>query len=337
MSLSSLTCLHQRNIEIIQAPPGTLKGSVATVLKHVGHKILICVTNASSLTDMMIELEELSISPDSGDVLVLHNMGQEGINGYENFFLQHQSQEMYCFLSQHKALKSMTSLLDLSAFYHIDCAYAGSCEHCNKPGLLNFSVASFKEKFDIILSQFFSCLVYLKNHAAAFSLPEQNSIEKLMNVMKKFETLLYDKNQRDEYIGATFGIVPPAAIDATLVDSASTIAMSLNKERLSCVKLIESIRSSLQLPVLENRDAIDRFCIKHSRIILATLDCTWQLRGMDKDEFDILLVHGAGQVREDQLLASFLLPVRHTVLFGDHLHLQPSAQSMVCFIFSSGH
>ena len=75
----------------------------------------------------------------------------------------------------------------------------------------------FKEKFVIILSQLFSCLVYLKSHTAAFSLPEQDSIEELMNVLKKFKTLLYDQNQRYDYNGAAFGLVPHAAIDSKLV------------------------------------------------------------------------------------------------------------------------
>jgi senataxin len=325
--------LHHQNTEIIWAPPGILKGSVAGVLEHVKHKILICVTNESSLTDIIMDLEELCISPDSGDVVVLNNVGQESIKKYEKFLMHHQSQELYCFLSQSSALKSMASLLDLTTYYHISCANTDSCARCSKPGLLIFSIDSFKEKFATILSLLLSSLVYLKSHAAVFSFPEPDNIEKLMNVLTKFGTLLYDENQRDDYIGAAFGLGPPAAINAILVDNASTIAWSLNEERMSCIKLIESIKSSLHLPVLENRDAIDRFCIKHSRIIVATLDCTWQLHGVDKDAFDILLVHSAGQIREDQLLASFLLPVRHTMLCGDHLHLQPFVQRMVCFIF----
>jgi hypothetical protein len=46
----------------------------------------------------------------------------------------------------------------------------------------------------------------LKNHAAAFYVLQQDSIEELMNVFRKL-TLLYDKNQRDNYIGAAFGLV----------------------------------------------------------------------------------------------------------------------------------
>jgi len=80
--------------------------------------------------------------------------------------------------------------------------------------------------------------------------------------------------------------------------------------------LIGSIENSLQLPEFKSRDDLERFCIKHSKIIVTTLDCTSQLHGVEIDAFDILLVCGAGQITEDQLLVTFLHPVRHTVLFG---------------------
>ena len=57
LSLSSLACLRQHNTEIICALLGTMKGSVATVLEYVSHKILISVTRASSQTNMMMGLE----------------------------------------------------------------------------------------------------------------------------------------------------------------------------------------------------------------------------------------------------------------------------------------
>ena len=80
--------------------------------------------------------------------------------------------------------------------------------------------------------------------------------------------------------------------------------------------MIGSIENSLQLPEFKSRDDLERFGIKHSKIIVTTLDCTSQLHGVEIDAFDILLVCGAGQITEDQLLVTFLHPVRHTVLFG---------------------
>ena len=159
-------------------------------------------------------------------------------------------------------------------------------------------------------------LVYLKNHSTAFSLSEQDttSIEELLIVLENFKALLHLKDLIDNCVATTFGLVPPGNV--TSADTTSTIASSLSEARMSCIRSIGSIENSLQLPEFKRRDDLERFCIKHSKIIVTTLDCTSQLHCVENDAFDILLVCGAGQITEDQLLVTFLHPVRHTVLFG---------------------
>ena len=131
-------------------PPGTLNGCIASVLKdllHLRSKVLVCLPSLSCLPDIMVDLNELS----SLDVLVLSRR-QEGTKMYEIFFLEHQARELFCCLTQHKALKSMSKLIDLSTYYHIHCMGADSCAHRIQPGLLKFSFHSFKQKFVAIMS-----------------------------------------------------------------------------------------------------------------------------------------------------------------------------------------
>ena len=119
-------------------------------------------------------------------------------------------------------------------------------------------------------------LVYLKNHSTTFSLSEQDttSIEELLIVLENFKALLHLKDLIDNCVATTFGLVPPANV--TSADSTSTIASSLSEARMSCIRLIGSIKNSLQLPEFKSRDDLERFCIKHSKIIVTTLDCTSQ-------------------------------------------------------------
>lgn len=56
-------------------------------------------------------------------------------------------------LTQRKALKSMSMLLDLSTYYHIHHMDVDSCAHYRQPGLLKFSLHSFKHEFVAIMSQ----------------------------------------------------------------------------------------------------------------------------------------------------------------------------------------
>ncbi|KAL6654575.1 hypothetical protein ACP70R_008040 [Stipagrostis hirtigluma subsp. patula] len=333
---SSLQCTHQCHTEVVWAPPIGLKGCIAAMLKNMLHesqRLLICVASVSSLSDIMVDLKDLSISPDVGDVVVLNNIsGLENCRVFEKFTLEHQSQELYCCLLQCKSwLKGMTSLLDLSGYYHKPrCAYNALCERCRKSGLLEFSISTFTKRFDIILEHLLECLVYLNSHAATFSLLDRDNgkIVELMNVLKQLKALLHNECLRDDGAEKAFGLLPD--MDITSDDSPFTIEASLNEERMKALRLIDSLSNLLVVPQLENRDEIEIFCIKHSRIIVSTLDCTWQLYGLEMDPFDILIVHGAGQIKEDELLVPLVLPVRHTVLFGDHLHVQPVVHSKAC-------
>ncbi|TVU03933.1 hypothetical protein EJB05_50512, partial [Eragrostis curvula] len=327
-SISSLNCLHQNQAEIVWAPPGTLNGCVAAVLKdflHLAPKVLICVPNALRLADIIVDLEELSVS----DILVLNNIkGLGNCSKYEKFCLQHQSMELYCCLTQCEgSLKGRYTLLNLQAYYHTQCSdAASSCARCIESNLLKFSVKSVIRRFDAIMGFLEESLVYLQNHAASFSLldPETTKFKELLDNLKQIEVLLHDENLRVDYVKED-SLTP--SVDATLVDEAYTLAMSLNERRTASTKLISDILNSLHLPPPESRDNIDRLCIKNSRIIVSTLDCTWQLHEVQMDQLDLMIFQGAGQIKENELVVPLLIPTRRIVLFGDHCHLEPDTKS----------
>ncbi|TVU23816.1 hypothetical protein EJB05_26199, partial [Eragrostis curvula] len=327
-SISSLNCLHQNQAEIVWAPPGTLNGCVAAVLKdflHLAPKVLICVPNALRLADIIVDLEELSVS----DILVLNNIkGLGNCSKYEKFCLEHQSMELYCCLTQCEgSLKGMYTLLNLQAYYHTQCSdAASSCARCIESNLLKFSVKSVIRRFDAIMGFLEESLVYLQNHAASFSLldPETTKFKELLDNLKQIEVLLHDENLRVDYVKED-SLTP--SVDATLVDEAYTLAMSLNERRTASTKLISDILNSLHLPPPESRDNIDRLCIKNSRIIVSTLDCTWQLHEVQMDQLDLMIFQGAGQIKENELVVPLLIPTRRIVLFGDHCHLEPDTKS----------
>lgn len=297
-------------------------------------KILICVPSLSHIPNVMMDLRELSVSPDSGDVIVLNSTrGLENCNSFENFSLEHQSQELYCCFTQYQgSLKMMLSLLDLSSYRHTCCTSSSSCARCKKMKLLDFSLGSFTKKFSDAFWYLQECLVYLKNHEVAFSLHEHTvTIRELMVIMKEIEALLHNKNLESIHVEAAFDLRP--ARDVASVGGAYFLAELLNRKRMSSIRFLGTLIKSIQLPQPYNRDDTDRLCIKHSSIIISTIDCAWQLYGLEMDPFDILVVHGASQIKEDELLIPLLLPVKHIVLFGDNFHLQPAVQSKVYFTY----
>ncbi|KAL6907869.1 hypothetical protein ACP4OV_002039 [Aristida adscensionis] len=333
--ISSLKCGHQNNTKIVWAPPGTLKGFTAAILKEflpLKSKVLICVPHESVLRDIMVDVSDLPLSPNKGDILVLDNNGcLEDCNMFKEFFLEHQSHELYCFLLQSKSwLKTMSSLLNLDAFYHKGCMNATSCERCKKSGLIEFSVGFLRKRFDITLGHLWECLIYLDNHTEVFHLlnGETGRIGELMDALENFKNLLHSTCLRNDVVEKVFGLI--IEMDVTTVSTSSTVEYSLNKSRIDSLMLIDNFSNLLDVPDLKNRDEINRFCVKHARIIVSTIDCTRQLHGVGMDPFDILIVHGAGQIRTDELLVPLVLPVRHTLLVGDHLHVHPTIHSKIC-------
>lgn len=334
--LPSLSCLHKNQTEVVWAPPGTIKGSVAALLKEffsLKPRVLVCVPSIKSVADIIIDLEELSISPDTDGIIVLNSItGPEHCDRYDKFCLEDQSQELYCFLTQCEgSLRGMNTLLSLKGYYHTRCSDVGlSCARCKckETKRVKFTLESVTRRFDAVMWLVEKSLLYLKNHAASFPLIDHGTaqLEELVHNLQEIEELLHDKDLRVDYVEGD-SLIP--AVDGASGSAAYTQAKSLNERRIKSLKLLDGILDSLQLPQAQDRNMLDRLCIKNSNIIITTLDCSWQLHGVEMDPIDLMVVHGAGHIREDELLVPLLIPVGHTLVFGDHYHLEPVIKSKV--------
>ncbi|CAL4998719.1 unnamed protein product [Urochloa decumbens] len=333
--ISSLRCSHQYNSQLVWAPPGSLKGYMCTIMKdllHLNPKVLICLPTKASVPEFVMDIEEIFGSCDAlSDVIVLNSVrGMEKCGKVQKVFLENQSQELFCCLTQTIGwMKAMYGLLGLSSFSHTRCKVVETCEECNNSGLISFSTRLFTERFHVFLDHIRDAVTYLINHPSAIPLPEKNSgnLEELLHLMDQFASLL-DEDLTDDCVAAAFGLT--SATDVIASDSTYSIANSLNEKRIGCITLMGELIKSLKLPQLKDRNGIDKFCIENSRIIITTLVDTIKLHGLNMDTFDILIISGAGQIKECDLLVPLLLPMRHIVVLGDHLHLQPSVHSKIC-------
>ncbi|TVU02629.1 hypothetical protein EJB05_51871, partial [Eragrostis curvula] len=153
-------------------------------------------------------------------------------------------------------------------------------------------------------------------------------VRELLKTMKELKSLLLNENLKDDYLAAAFQLLP--GVGASASDSIDSLAEELNKMRTTSIKLMSDLINSVQVPNPQNRDELDKLCIKHNSIIVTTVDCTLKLHDMEAYPFDVVLMLGTNQIKEADLLVPFLHSMKHIILFGDPHHLQPVVQSEIC-------
>lgn len=325
-----MRCPHGTHVEVLWAPMGSINGSITHQVKELFNakqKVLICLPNASGIPDTLMNLAEFSDS-----VVVLNTSeGLENINVCSEAFLESRSQELYCFITLFQgSLKGMSSLLDLSKFYHYKCCISNVCERCTNEGLLDFSVKALVKRFNNLVGYIMDCLNFLEKNAASFSLLEEDrtNIGELLKSLKELECMLCDENLKDEHAAAAFKLMP--GVDSSSLDSSSTLAEVLNQKRIISINLMDRLINSVQVPNMKSRDDMDRFCVKHNRIIVTTVDCTLKLHNVvEREKLDTILILGTNQIKDVELLVPFIHPVRNVILIGDTHHLEPVVRSEV--------
>ncbi|KAJ1276614.1 hypothetical protein BS78_05G228100 [Paspalum vaginatum] len=334
---SSLSCAHQNHTEVVWAPPRTMKVCISALMKsflHLRLRVLVCLPKKELISDFLMDIDDFLGSSDAfGDVVVLNSLrGLDNCSNFERAFLENRSHELYCCLRLCKcSLKVMSNLLDLSGFHHSPrCLDFVTCKRCSNLQLIPFSVKLFAERFMDIFMHLNKYLVYLVNNSSVFCLSREHcdNIEELLDLMKQLEAILYNKDLREDFVEVALKLIP--AINGDVEDNIDSIAKSLNENRISCLRLIAKLSDSLELPQLEDLNDVDRLCIQHSKIIIASFDSMWKLHELEMDAFDMLIVSGSNQIKDLDLLLPLNLPVHHTIFFGDHFLAPPVVESKLC-------
>lgn len=349
--ISHLRCVHHKKTEMVWAPPGSGKAGMILALVeamvYLKLRVLICMPKISNILELLLDLKESSaLSNPFGSVVVLNSF--RGTEKYkelvtparrkkykelEEAFLENKSEELYCCLTLCKPwMKQMACLLLLDGYYHTHCVQPYDCPKCRKTGLLTFAVDSFIERFDILIVHFRENLKYLVNKLSAVCILDSDSekIEELLDTMARFEDLLHDERLTEYNIEQALELAP--IHDLTSEDNGYTLAKELLESRMSCLRLIETISVSLDLPEFDEKEGYHKLCIMHSPVVITTPDCATQLHGLKMNPFDVFIIDDAGKVKEAELLVPFVAPVRHVVLFGDHCHSQPRVKSKVIYL-----
>ncbi|KAL6637249.1 hypothetical protein ACP70R_024821 [Stipagrostis hirtigluma subsp. patula] len=239
--------------------------------------------------------------------------------------LEIRTQKLYCSIYVWKSwMKEMAFVLRLKP-YCLD-----NCDHddhtCSKSKLIQFE--SFREKISALVLDLRESSLNLISSLSAISLSEIDivNIHKLLSNLSDFENLLLNDGVTSSDVQKAFGFASTSASNIEKDD----IAKSLDAIRTSCLKLLNALVDTIDIPRLEDRNELEEFCIQNSGIIICTPSCSSRLQDLTLRSIDTLLVDDAAQIKESDLLIPLSIVRSHVILLGDHLHVQAMVKSKVC-------
>lgn len=102
-------------------------------------------------------------------------------------------------------------------------------------------------------------------------------------------------------------------------------------ENLECLKLLKSIRESIQLPDIYQDYQIRSFCLKNALLIFCTASSSTKLHTDGVKQMELVIIDEAAQLKEcESTIPLQLAGLRHAILIGDERQLPAMVQSKIC-------
>lgn len=110
----------------------------------------------------------------------------------------------------------------------------------------------------------------------------------------------------------------------------STFVEDLRRLKEKCLKHLKRLEKTLELPYEKNTEWIREYLINEAPVIISLPSKGFLLHMVETRETKMLVVLGAAQITECELLPTILFPsIQHIWLLGDHKQLCPKVVSQV--------
>lgn len=325
--LPKLACEHEPSVHLIWGSRGTGKTMLACTfmrsLEKSGKHILVCAPREDSIIQLIKQLKRSFPSLNSSDLIVLNDMNAT----FSSTCLSNRCHMLYCAVYLWKSFtKEMAWILGLESYLP-----KVKTDGTRKQRIVKFSFILYKQKFLELIEEVKQCSEAFISSLSGICLSDidVDKVNNMVGTLSKFEKLLQNDAINASDVEKAFGI--PQILPSPSNEIVCSTANDLNKTRIHCIELIEDLMSAVKIPELNNRNDLERFCIKHSRIVICTPSSSSILHGYGIKP-EILIVDEAAQMTESDLLTplSVTAPLKHILLLGDHLHFQPVVESKVC-------
>ncbi|XBI94504.1 hypothetical protein VPH35_031130 [Triticum aestivum] len=188
-----------------------------------------------------------------------------------------------------------------------------------------------KKQFDAAAIALKRCIMNLWVHlpGRCFSRDSARNISSLLNMLEKFGTLLCDVDLTNEGLKRGLGCL--STENSVCAQPISSIEKELDGARSSCLKFLQDLLHSLNLPTGVDINWVQSYCIRNATLLFCTTSSSYRLHHMEIAPLDVLIVDEAAQVRECELVIPLRLHwLKHVVLVGDDCQLSAMVKSKVC-------
>jgi len=152
----------------------------------------------------------------------------------------------------------------------------------------------------------------------------------VLSLLEKIDALLCDGDLTDESVKRGFDF--RSTENSIYAEPISYIEKELGGARSLCLKLLQDLQNSLNLPVGKDRNWIQNYCMRNATLIFCTASSSYRLHNAEIAPLDVLIVDEAAQVKECELVIPLRLRwLKHVVLVGDDCQLRPLVRSQVMF------
>lgn len=313
-------CKHSNIVKLLWGPPGSGKTLVITkvlrYLQHLSMRILICVPSEDHVLSLLMLLEESEYK--FNDHLVLDNLeGREITEKVRETCLQDRSQDFLCCIKMYGQLvHEMLLLLNLEMFCTKKCDHE-SVTRCGETSLPVFTLEIFKNSFSTLVTGMRQCLLELKDRFSGMCLKNENveSIGKLLDTLEVLDNLLNHEIKDEKSVHQAFGLVTMAP--SVPRHHECLFPEKLNSARLACSKAVETLKHSITLPKhFHERKDVENYCIQKCQVIVSSTCSNYRLLQLDTKQIDLLIVDGAANIKEYDLIVPLRLPIRHVWMSG---------------------
>ncbi|RWR84616.1 helicase SEN1-like protein isoform X1 [Cinnamomum micranthum f. kanehirae] len=192
-----------------------------------------------------------------------------------------------------------------------------------------------QQRFSLETKGLLECIRILVTHLPATLLSgiNYNLLTNLRHFLQTFESLLGEASIADKELEKVFAHSEELN-DATSQpegrEDKSSTALSLCKISSDCLRLLRSLRESLKIPQVLEKDLIQEFCFKGASLILCTVSSSFRLHSVEMDPLEMLVIDEAAQLKEcESTIPLQLLGIRRAILIGDECQLSAMVKSKV--------
>ncbi|RWR84617.1 UvrD-like protein Helicase [Cinnamomum micranthum f. kanehirae] len=358
-SLYARQCSGKHSVKLIWGPPGTGKTKTVSVLLwallQMKCRTLTCApTNvavlevASRLVRLVRESCPTRDYCSLGSILLFGNKKRMNIDdNLEDVFLEHRVDRLEeCFAPSSGWSHHLNSMIEFLE----DCVrsyklYLGNEKKEGEEDSLNEKKQGEEDliKFRRFVQQRFSlkakgllkCIRVLVTHLPATFLSRinYNLLTNVHDFLQTFESLLGKATVADKELEEVFAHSEELN-DATSQpegrEDKNSTALLLCKITSDCLRLLRSLRESLEIPQGLGKHVIEEFCFKGASLILCTVSTSFRLHSLEMDPLEMLVIDEAAQLKEcESTIPLQLLGIRRAILIGDECQLSAMVKSKV--------